>query len=298
LAQAMGSCQSPPPPPPRPPLPQAMTSSARQPAVFVNHGGGPMPIIGDGGRGGGPDSELARHLAGLSNELPERPRAVLVVTAHWEESPPAVTGGVRPELVYDYYGFPPQAYAPHLTYSPPGAPDVAARAAQLLQSAGFEGSRVAERGYDHGTFIPMKIAFPAEDVPITQVSLVSGLDPAAHIALGRALAPLRDEGVLVVGSGMSFHNMRTFDVESKQSLAFDAWLQRACTGSEAGPGVGDRRCAELAGWASAPGGRQAHPREEHLMPLLVCAGAAADDACVMNFHSTIFSVPVSGFRFG
>lgn len=136
-------------------------------------------------------------------------------------------------------------------------------------------------------------------MPITQASLVAGLDPATHIALGRALAPLRDEGVLVVGSGMSFHNMRAFGGQAGQprALDFDAWLQRACVG-EASPGVGDRRAAELIRWATAPGGRFTHPREEHLMPLLVCAGAAGDDACTMSFHSEVYGVPVSGFRFG
>lgn len=256
-----------------------------------------MPIIGDGGRGGGPDSKMVKCLENLTAELPERPRAVLVATAHWEERAPTITGGARPDLIYDYYGFPPEAYAPHLTYSPPGAPDVAARAVELLKRAGFEGSQAAERGYDHGTFIPMKIAFPQEDVPITQVSLVCGLDPAAHIALGRALAPLRDEGVLVVGSGMSFHNMRGFGAKSGEALAFDEWLQQTCV-RDAGQGVGDRRAGDLAKWASAPGGSFSHPREEHLMPLLVCAGAAGDDACTRNFHADVFGVPVSGFRFG
>lgn len=227
----------------------------------------------------------------LPEELPEEPRAILVVTAHWEESAPTLTGGARPPLIYDYYGFPPKAYAPHLTYAPPGAPDVADRARSLLASAGFQRASVADRGYDHGTFIPMKIMFPQEDVPITQLSLLSSLDPEAHVAMGQALAPLRDEGVLIVCSGMSFHNLRALNSGSKsKAVEFDRWLQAACTD--------ENRRVLLAEWKRAPHAQFCHPREEHLLPLVVGIGAAGDDTAVVNFSAVEFGVPVSGFRFG
>lgn len=271
---------------------------SRQPVFFVNHGGGPFPIIGDGGKGGGPDSELVAKMKAIPAELPALPRATLVVTAHWEERVPSITGSERPELLYDYYGFPPEGYAPHLTYTPPGSPAVAQRARDLLVEAGFAKVNINDRPLDHGTFIPMKIMFPGENMPITQVSLVEGLDPEKHVKLGQALAPLRDDGVLIIGSGMSFHNMRGWDDTTGGAQAFDKWLQESVSGVPGGAGAGEKRTAALKRWNKAPGGSYSHPREEHLMPLLVCAGAGADDDCTLHFTSTVFGVPVSGFRFG
>merc|ERR1712046_55689 len=132
----------------------------------------------------------------------------------------------------------------------------------------------------------------------TQGSLITGLEPFAHVALGRALAPLRDEGVLILGSGMSFHNMRGFGgAPAKDAIAFDKWLQNTCV-VDGAVGVGDRRIEALSKWERAPGACFCHPREEHLMPLLVLAGAAGDDGGVMDFHGTVMGIPVSGFRFG
>lgn len=235
---------------------------------------------------------LAAFLRGLRATVRERPRAVVVVSAHWEEAAPTVTASTRPPLVYDYYGFPPETY--DLTYDVPGAPEVAARVRALLEADGVATQADAARGLDHGVFVPFKLIEPEAAVPIVQLSLVSDLDPARHLALGRALAPLRDEGVLIVGSGMSYHNMREFmtSPDAAGSRRFDTWLAGAAT---AEPAVRD---AALRAWSKAPGARLAHPREEHLLPLMVAAGAAGNDLGTRVFADRIAGAPISGYRFG
>ena len=181
-----------------------------QPTLFIPHGGGPCFFM-DPSDPDHPHSDpmwqpMQDYLAGLIADLPERPRAILLISGHWEEAVFTVHSGERPALLFDYYGFPPHTYQLH--WDAPGAPDLARRAADLLAGAGFATAEEAARGWDHGVFIPMKVALPDADIPVAQLSLRHDLDPAAHIAAGRALAPLRDEGVLIVGSGMSFHNLR------------------------------------------------------------------------------------------
>ena len=269
-----------------------MTAPTRQPVTFVPHGGGPWPFvdvpIGDPAQ----NARLAEHLVQLSTLSPTRPGAILVISAHWEEPAVTVQTGAHPELLFDYYGFPEEAY--RLRWPAPGAPEVAERAVALLDEAGLAPATDPERGFDHGTFVPLKLAFPDADVPTFQVSLVAGLDPAVHLALGRALAPLRDEGVLVVGSGMSFHNMRAFGTAGGVAAAqdFDRWLAGVA------PLPAEERDAELLRWAEAPSARAAHPREEHLLPLLVCAGAAGGDQGRVDFSGRVLDVAVSGVRFG
>jgi aromatic ring-opening dioxygenase catalytic subunit (LigB family) len=198
----------------------------------------------------------------------------------------------RPPILYDYYGFPPESYA--ITWPAPGSPPLAARVRALLDLAGLPSAEDGERGFDHGTFIPLKLTFPDADVPTIQLSLEEGLDPARHLAIGRALAPLRDEGVLLVGSGMSYHNMRGFRHREGRAdaEAFDAWLQRAAI-SEA-----VERDAALTRWSAAPAARRAHPREEHLLPLMVMAGAAGADRGRVTFTGTFGGARISAVEFG
>lgn len=266
---------------------------ARMPAIYLPHGGGPWPFVELGSFvKPGEVQPLAEYLRGLVTSLPHRPRALVVVSAHWEAKVPTVMTSPRPPILYDYYGFPPESYA--ITWPAPGSPELAARVRKLLEAAGMATAEDGARGFDHGTFIPLKLSFPDADVPTIQLSLEESLDPRRHLAIGRALAPLRDEGVLLVGSGMSYHNMRGFNHAQGQADAevFDAWLQRAAT-SESGD-----RDAALAAWAAAPLARRAHPREEHLLPLMVVAGAAGADRGRVTYTGKFGGVRISAVHFG
>ena len=266
----------------------------RQPAIFLPHGGGPWPfvdlrpLIDERSVAG-----LRAYLEALPAQLPERPAALLVVSAHWEAPVPTVMTSARPPMLYDYYGFPPAAY--EIQWPAPGAPALAARVRGLLSAAGIDSAEDATRGFDHGTFVPLAVAFPDADVPALQLSLDASLDPARHLAIGRALAPLRDEGVLIVGSGMSFHDLRAFRAGRGRAAviaeAFDAALGRVVTAAPA------TRDAGLTRWAALPSARDAHPREEHLLPLMVAAGAAGADRGRVTFNDTFGGVRVSAVQF-
>jgi aromatic ring-opening dioxygenase catalytic subunit (LigB family) len=263
----------------------------RLPVVYVPHGGGPWPFVELGFSSRGEDEALSGYLRSLSSVTPSPPRALLVVSAHWEAPAPTVMTGERPPLYFDYYGFPPESY--RLTWPAPGDPRLAARTRALLADAGILSAEDAERGFDHGTFVPLKLTYPDAEIPTVQLSLKSGLDPSDHLAIGRALAPLRDEGVLIVGSGMSYHNMRGFGgAGAAASQVFDAWLRETTVlDSEAR----DRR---LAAWTEAPSARQVHPREEHLLPLMVVAGAAGGDRGSVAFEGSFAGVRISAHHFG
>jgi len=269
-------------------------ASTRQPAVFLPHGGGPWPFVKLGWENApGYKAEydsLYGYLQSVAASSPTPPKAILVISGHWEASVPTVQTNANPPLLFDYYGFPPEAY--ELTWPAPGSPALAARVRALLQAAGLPSAEDGERGFDHGTFIPLKVIWPEADVPTIQLSLVAGLDPETHVRLGRALAPLRDEGVLIIGSGMSYHNLRElFDREAAAPVAeaFDAWLREAATAAPA------RRDAALIGWETAPFARRAHPREEHLIPLHVIAGAAGDDPLHVAWSDTYLGTRISAF---
>jgi aromatic ring-opening dioxygenase catalytic subunit (LigB family) len=263
------------------------------PTLFIPHGGGPCFFMDpDGGPSDPMWQPMERYLAGLIDSLPERPRAILLVSGHWEEAEITVHAGARPELLFDYYGFPEHTY--RLRWDAPGAPDVAQRAASLLREAGFVTREENTRGWDHGVFIPMKVAVPAADIPLAQISLRADLDPADHIAIGRALAPLRDEGVLIVGSGMSFHNLRARgSAVVAPSAEWDAALTEAVTDPDPA-----RRAERVAGWRTLPHAQFAHPREEHLLPLMVTLGAGGDGEAVRDHASNVLGGAVSGYRFG
>lgn len=245
---------------------------------------------------GGPPDPMWRtmqaYLAGLIGRLPERPRAILLVSGHWEAPVATVHVGDGQPLLYDYYGFPEHTY--RLQWPAPGAPDIARRAAALLGAAGFATAEEAARGWDHGVFVPMKVALPDADMPLAQLSLRADLDPAAHIAIGRALAPLRDEGVLIVGSGMSFHNLRARGPQvTPIAEQWDAALTAAVTDPDPA-----RRAERVAAWEGLPHARFAHPEAEHLLPLMIALGAGGDDAAACDYRDTVLGWVVSGYRFG
>lgn len=267
-------------------------SSHRQPVVYLPHGGGPWPWMNPPMGGPGALDGLRRYLEGLKAVPPEPPRAILMISAHWEEAVPTVTTSARPPMLYDYSGFPPDTY--RISWPAPGEPALAARVRALLEREGLPSAEDPARGFDHGTFVPLGVAWPDADVPTVQLSLVRGLDPALHLRLGRALAPLRDKGVFIVGSGMSYHDMRGFGTAAgaRSAATFDAWLDDIVTGDP------ERRDAALLRWAEAPAGRSSHPREEHLLPLLVVAGAAGSDTGSVPFSETVLGTKVSAVHFG
>jgi aromatic ring-opening dioxygenase catalytic subunit (LigB family) len=236
------------------------------PSLYIPHGGGPSFFMTGERRQRYQQTE--DFLSHLHQDLPAKPKAILIITAHWETHMPSFTGGAHPALIYDYHGFPPETY--ELTYPAPGSPGLAQRAAGLVQQAGFPAVVDEDYGWDHGVFIPLKVMYPQAEVPVVAMSLHESLDPNLHSHLGRALRPLRDEGVLILGAGMSYHNLRDFSTHAPASYAFHDWLDGALDGDW------QARCDRLADWHAAPGGRASHPREEHLLPLMVASGAGSD----------------------
>jgi aromatic ring-opening dioxygenase catalytic subunit (LigB family) len=271
--------------------PVSMTTK-RMPTLYLPHGGGPCFFMD--WKMGPPDTwdRMKAWLASIGGSLPEPPQALLVISAHWEESVPTLITAPKHELLFDYYGFPKHTY--ELSWPAPVAPSVATRVQSLLSGAGMQVATNSDRGLDHGVFVPLKVAYPEAGTPTVQLSLVKGLDPAAHLALGRALAPLRDEGVFIVGSGMSYHNMRGFGRSDayRQSLQFDAWLDETVAQPAA------QRAERLTAWEKAPVARACHPREEHLLPLMVVAGAGGADAGRTVFKDKVMGVQVAAHQFG
>lgn len=266
--------------------------SVIQPTLFVPHGAGPCFFM-DWNPADAWD-RMAAYLRGIRDSLPEQPKAILMVSAHWLEAEFRVTSGTAPELIYDYYGFPPHTY--ELTYPAPGNPALAQQVVELLRNAGLAAAGDDERGFDHGMFIPLKLMFPQADIPVVQLSLRYDLDPEAHLQAGRALAMLRKQGVLIVGSGMSFHNMRGYRDPRFGPISdqFDAWLKQTI---EADPEACYRALGQ---WEQAPMARLCHPprAEEHLIPLMVAAGAAGDDRGQHVFADRVLETTLSGYRFG
>lgn len=260
------------------------------PTLFIPHGAGPCFFM-DWTRGPADTwDKTAAWLKGLVADLPERPKAILVVSGHWEGPVFTLGSSPKPPMLFDYYGFPEETY--RLRFDAPGSPALAAQVRDLLGAAGFPTAEDAQRGYDHGVFVPLLLATPQADIPVVQLSLRADLDPEAHLAAGRALKPLRDEGVLIVGSGMSWHNMRGFSPAfTGKSKTFDAWLETAL----ADPA---RRDDAIRRWDQAPYARDAHPREEHLAPLFVAAGAAEGEPGRLAFRDVAMDVAISGYAFG
>lgn len=267
-------------------------SNNRFPTYFIPHGAGPCFFM----EWDPPNAwdAMKTWLGNLIADAGARPKALVVISGHWEAPLFTINTATQPGLLFDYNGFPIHTY--QLTWPASGSPELARRIGELFTGQGIEYAQV-ERDLDHGVFIPLKVAVPDADIPVMQLSLRQGLDPAAHLALGRALAPLRDEGVLIIGSGMSFHNMRRFrfaggDAVDADSERFDAWLTETITTAP------EEREQKLSEWAKAPGGRISHPQEEHLLPLHVAAGAALADAGEQVFQDRVMGTVQSAFRFG
>jgi aromatic ring-opening dioxygenase catalytic subunit (LigB family) len=261
------------------------------PTYFISHGGGPWPWL----RTEMPGMDLlAASLQAIPQQIGVTPQAILVISGHWEEQDFTVMSSAAPPMLYDYSGFPQHTY--HIKYSAPGAPQVAHHVQELLAQAGFSTKSDPVRGFDHGVFAPLFVAYPEANVPILQLSMRSDYDPAVHLAVGRAIAPLRDEGVLIIGSGLSYHNLREFGQKGREaSHQFDEWLTNVVCNSKSAA-----RNNDLIHWSQAPSARQAHPQEDHLVPLFVAAGAAEAEPGQRTYHEESFfgGITVSSFRFG
>lgn len=261
------------------------------PCFFISHGGGPWPWMS--GQREGPYARLTASLQQMASSLPTPPRAILMVSAHWEAPAFTLQAHPQPPMIYDYYGFPEHTY--QIRYPAAGSPELARLAAGLLQAAGLPTALDGQRGYDHGAYTPLAVAWPDAGIPVVQLSLLEGLDPQQHLQAGRALAPLREQGILLIGSGLSYHNLHRFGPAARQpSAVFDQWLQQCMSL----PAI--RRSQTLLHWTQAPAARLAHPREEHLLPLMVIAGAAEQEAARLIYHEARFmgGVSVSSFQLG
>lgn len=238
--------------------------------IYFSHGGGPLPILGDPSH-----VKMVEFMRHLPKKFP-KPDAIIVISAHWEETAATVLGGSNPDMLYDYDGFPSAAY--DITYPAAGNPALASRIVALLGERGISCRVDSERGFDHGLYIPLMLMYPDADIPSIQLSLVRGLDPQLHLNLGKALRTLLTENILVIGSGFSFHNMRAFiwdgtEPEDAANNAFQDWLVETCT-HPIGQAEREKRLLE---WEKLPTARYCHPREEHLLPLHVCVGAAGEN---------------------
>jgi len=237
------------------------------PIVYIPHGGGPMPLLDEPNHQG-----LTEFLKNLDAQLGQ-PKAILMISAHWEEDIVVVSGGAKPELIYDYYGFPEESY--QISYKAIGKPELAAKVVKILKDAGISAKNDTTRGFDHGTFVPLKLIYPKANIPVVQLSLINDLDPQKQIDLGKAIGKLVAEDILIIGSGLSFHNLQVLmscdPSVFEKSKQFDDWLNNTLVDQNL---TWQGREKNLINWLSAPYARFAHPREEHLLPLHVCFGAA------------------------
>lgn len=255
-------------------------------AIYLSHGGGPLPLLEDEGH-----IEMVDRLTDIASMM-AKPSAILVISAHWEEQKPTLTLGAHPPLIYDYYGFPEQSY--RIQYPAPGDPLLARKVHALLEDNGIDAVLDDQRGFDHGLFVPLKIMYPAAEIPCVQLSLVKGLDPTEHINMGRALAGLEKDGVLIIGSGFSFHNMADFfrpetSISRTMNQDFETFLMDTCSNQDLDEKERTRRLEE---WEAVSSARYCHPREEHLLPLHVCYGVAGQ-ACTKVFNLKIMGKKAS-----
>ncbi|TNE50171.1 MAG: dioxygenase [Deltaproteobacteria bacterium] len=279
--------------------PMTTVSHERMPAIFLPHGGGPWPFTNKP-LFGSPHmwDQMSSYMKGLGQIPPATPKGILVVSAHWEEAVPTVMSASKPPMLYDYYGFPPETYK--VQWPSPGAPELAGEIQSLLENAGFKTGANGGRGFDHGMFVPLKLAYPNPTIPALQLSLKQGLDPKTHIKIGQALAPLRDRGIFIIGSGMSYHNLQVLISQARSgstnviddSKAFDEWLVSSMLMEP------DRRETKLVEWLNAPKARSCHPREEHLLPLHVIAGAAGNDKATIPYRDVVMNAYISAIHFG
>ena len=233
--------------------------------IYFSHGGGPLPILNEPSH-----DKMIEFMKRLPATL-ETPEAIVVFSAHWEEDTIAIQSGSEPGIVYDYYGFPEEAYS--LEYPCKGNFDLALRISELFAESKIPCRMDENRPYDHGSYIPLKMMYPNGDIPVLQVSLHHNLDPVTHLNMGKGLRPLLNENILIIGSGFSFHNMREFDFtggrkEDHLNNEFqNALIEICCSDMEE-----EDKWKKLTNWEEVAGARYCHPREEHLLPLLVCVG--------------------------
>lgn len=260
------------------------------PVLFISHGGGPWPYIADMRE---QFALTAEQLQQLPASFPAKPRAILVISGHWEASRFAVSTAEHPAMEYDYYGFPEHTY--HVQYPAAGNPDFAKHVRALINSAGVDCDEDAQRGFDHGVFVPLMLMYPDADIPVVMLSMKSSYDPLEHIQVGEALAPLRDEGVLIIGSGLTYHNMRGFGRREsyEPSVQFEQYLNQVIADPDP-----QKRNQALVNWQQAPFARSVHPIEDHLIPLMVVAGAAGGSVGQRIFTDKVFEVAMASYRFG
>ncbi|MDH4262193.1 MAG: dioxygenase [Spirochaetia bacterium] len=264
------------------------------PTLFIPHGGGPCFFMEWTMGPADTWDKMAAWFLEIHNTLPQKPRGIIVISGHWEEPHFTIYKHSHPPLFYDYYGFPESTY--QIQYPAAGSPKLAGQVEHLLVKSGVDVRSEYERGFDHGVFIPLKLMFPDADIPVIQLSLKTGLNPGKHIMVGRALENLRDEGILIIGSGMSYHNMRGLMSGKKQihdSDIFDDWLTQTVSETNV-----ELRNQKLISWESAPAARSAHPREEHLIPLMAAAGAGGNDIGKRIFTDRVMGSIVSAYQFG
>lgn len=253
--------------------------------AFIPHGGGPLPLLGEPGH-----AKLTAFLKNLPN-LIARPEAIIVISAHWEAQHVMLTSTANPSLIYDYDGFPDESY--HIQYPAPGHPALAAKLGHILDAAKIQNRLTSTRGLDHGVFVPLKIMYPHADIPCIQMSLLDSLSAEDHLSLGRGLRALKNEKILILGSGLSFHNMQAFrspDIPPA-NMHFEQWLNDICCNPNLHQ---QQREQALQNWHTAPGAAYCHPRAEHLLPLHVCL-AMADKPAQRIFFDKIMGKWASGF---
>jgi aromatic ring-opening dioxygenase catalytic subunit (LigB family) len=263
------------------------------PVLYLPHGGGPLPLLGDKNQ-----EDLVAFLKEIPKTITE-PSAILIISAHWEEPQATITSGDQQSIIYDYSGFPPEAY--EIQYPASGNSELAQEIGNLVRRDGIEVKLDAERGFDHGMYVPLKLMYPEAQIPCLQLSLLKSFDPSEHIALGKTLASLRNKNVLIIGSGFSFHNLKLFFQPEKEtyekSIAFDKWLVDTCSNSNLSV---SQREQQLIAWGKAPYARHCHPREEHLLPLHVCFGAASMETPIAKviYNGDFMGARTSGLQWG
>lgn len=245
----------------------SITMNNQVETIFLSHGGGPLPLLGDPQH-----REMVARLTEIANSHLKRPEAIIVISAHWEEPIPTITAAPKPELIYDYYGFPQESY--NITYPVLGNPELAQMIYDNLKTAGIPSKLEVKRGFDHGLFVPLKIMFPRADIPCVQLSLKTNLNPKDHIEIGKALSKLPYSNLLIIGSGFSFHNLNSFfngssKEQKEQNNQFQQWLIQTISSHDIDELTREEK---LINWSEISYARYCHPREEHLLPLHVCYG--------------------------
>ncbi|MBC7397003.1 MAG: dioxygenase [Bdellovibrionales bacterium] len=263
---------------------------SKQPVFFVSHGGGPWPFIPE------MRAELARTVAWMNafaSTLIEKPKCILCIDAHWEEDEFTISSAAHPPMIYDYSGFPAHTY--QIQYPAPGSPEIANRVTALLKNASIPIHQNPTRGFDHGAFIPLGLMFSKADIPVVSLSIKRNYDPLDHIRMGEALAPLRNEGVLIIGSGLSYHNMRGFgsNAAGESSKLFGDWLEVVINSNTL-----EARIEKLSEWERAPAARSSHPDEDHLIPLMAVVGAAQNDPGKVSIRDHAMGVDMASYQFG